>query len=67
MEPTAVDELGREVWSIEYAADVYEVPAALLRRALRSGRLPARRVDGRLRVRPDEVEEFIVADFGPLH
>ncbi len=67
MQGTATDEDGREVWSVAFAADVFEVPTSVLLRALRSGRLRALHVDGRLRVRPDEVEDLLAAELGPLH
>lgn len=67
MQPQDTDEYGREVWSVPFAADVFDVPTAVLLRALRSGRLGCLHVGGRLRIRPDEVEALLAAELGPLH
>ena len=67
MQPQDTDEYGLEVWSVPFAAEVFDVPTAVLLRALRSGRLGCLHVGGRLRIRPGEVEALLAAELGPLH
>jgi len=67
MTAPAGEDDGPETWTVQFAADVFDVPSSVLLRALRSGRLRAHAVQGRLRVRPDEVEDLLAADLVPLH